>query len=65
MPYLSAVTCHLISYMYFMSFDQLSAKREYICLSDINSNQQLASDNGLEFFKDSVQFSHLVMSDSL
>ena len=39
-----------------MTFDQLSAKREYICLSDINSNQHLANDNGLEFFKDSVQF---------
>lgn len=56
MPYLSAVNCHLISYMYFMTFDELFAKREYICLSDINSNQQLANDKGLEFFKDSVQF---------
>ena len=56
MPYLSAVNCHLISYIYIMTFDQISAKREYICLSDINSNQHLANDNGLEFFKDSVQF---------
>ena len=42
MPYLSAVNCHLISYMYLMTFEQLSAKRgegngnpfQYSCLEN-------------------------------
>lgn len=51
MPHLSTVNHHSNSNTFFITFDQLSSKKEQACPSDINSHQQLTNNNSLDLMK--------------